>query len=55
MKKLIITGVIIAAIAAVGFSLYGFFNSLNSQRVQYETSLTASYQKNQTELDTYVK
>ena len=55
MKKLIITGVIIAAIAAVGFSLYGFFNSLNSQRVQYETSLTASYQKNQTELDTYHK
>ncbi|MBX9940958.1 MAG: hypothetical protein K2Y32_16980 [Candidatus Obscuribacterales bacterium] len=55
MKKLIITGAIIAAIVAVGFSLYGFFNSLNSQRVQYETNLTASYQKNQTELDTYVK
>jgi len=54
-KTLIITGIIAAALLACVLGFYGYYNGLNTERVDQETTLSASYQSNQLELDTYVK
>lgn len=54
-KTLIIAGIIAAALLACVLGFYGYFNGLNTDRVDQETTLSASYQSNQVELDNYVK
>lgn len=54
-KTLIITGIIAAAVLACVLGFYGYYNGLNTERVDQETTLSASYQSNQVELDNYVK
>ena len=54
-KTLIITGIVAAALLACVLGFYGYYNGLNTERVDQETTLSASYQSNQLELDTYVK
>lgn len=54
-KSLIITIVVAVALLIGGASFYGYYNSLNTERVDHETTLSATYQSNQLELDTYVK
>jgi hypothetical protein len=54
-KTLIIAGIIAAAILASILGFYGYYNGLNTERVEHETTLSAGYQSNQLELDTYVK
>ena len=54
MKK-IIWAVVALVVIGLGVSGYNFFNTLNTERVTRETSLSAAYQESQLELDTYVK
>jgi len=48
-----VAGLVIVALIA-GFSIYGFFNKINSEGVQKETALVAQYKDNQNELSAYV-
>ena len=54
-KTLIILAVVFGILFAGGVGIYGYFNGLKTELVDRETSLSASYQSNQLELDTYVK
>lgn len=54
MKK-IIWAVVALVVIGLGVSGYNFFNTLNTERVTRETSVSAAYQESQLELDTYVK
>ena len=53
--KMIIWAVVALVVIGLGVSGYNFFNTLNTERVTRETSLSAAYQESQLELDTYVK
>lgn len=48
----LIVGGVLFLLALAG---YGYFNGLNTDRVNMETTITAQYQSNQLELDTYHK
>lgn len=49
----VVAGLVVVALIA-GFSIYGFFNKINSEGVQKETALVAQYKDNQNELSAYV-
>ena len=51
ITALIVGGVLFLLVLAG----YGYFNGLNTDRVNMETTITAQYQSNQLELDTYHK
>ena len=54
-KSTVILLCVLGAFAFGGLGLYGYFNSLNTDRVEQETTISAQYQSNQLELDTYHK
>lgn len=45
---------IIAGLLLVGFGIYGWSNSLRSEGIRYEYSLSAQYESNQNELSAYI-
>ena len=54
-KKLIIGGGIAIALIVVLVSIYGYINGLRNTSIDFETRMSATYQANQVELDSYVK
>ena len=54
-KKLIIGGGIALALIVVLVSIYGYINGLRNTSIDFETRMSATYQANQVELDSYVK